>query len=99
MVSRVTSVIAKGDENILRVIFRWRDVVSQLRVTVRPLVLLSCCFLLGMVINALPIKGQTGAFKPSITLSNLVLSIALGVDKREVIASRKGEKTINGRYG
>jgi hypothetical protein len=30
MVSRVTPVIAKGAGNILRVIFRWRDVVSQL---------------------------------------------------------------------
>ena len=77
MVSRVASVIAKGAENVLRVIFRWRDVVSQLRVTVRPLVLLFCCFLLGMVIKVLPIKGQTRVFKPSIMLSNLVLSIAL----------------------
>jgi hypothetical protein len=40
MVSRVISVIAKNAENILRVIFRLRDVVSQLRVTVRLVVVL-----------------------------------------------------------
>jgi hypothetical protein len=77
MVSRVTSVIAKGAENILRVIFRWRDIVSQLRVTILLIVFLICCFLLGMAMKPLPIKGQTGAFKPSITLSNLGLGIAL----------------------
>ena len=40
-------------------------------------VILIYCFLLGMAIKLLPIKGQTGAFKPSIALSNLVLGIAL----------------------
>ena len=39
--------------------------------------LLICCFLLGMAMKLLPIKGQTGAFKSSIMLSNLVLGIAL----------------------
>jgi ABC-type multidrug transport system fused ATPase/permease subunit len=77
MVSRVASVIAKGAENILRAIFRWRDVVSQLRVTIRLVVFLICCFLLGTAMKPLPIKGQMGAFKPSIALSNLVLGIAL----------------------
>ena len=81
MVCRVTSVIAKGAENILRAIFRRRDIVSQLRVTirlvVRLVVFLICCFLLGMAMKPLLIKGQTGAFKPSIALSNLVLGIAL----------------------
>ena len=77
MVSRVTSVIAKGAENILRVIFRWRNIVSQLRVTIQLLVFLFGCFLIGMAIKVLPIKGQMGAFMPSITLSNLVLSVAL----------------------
>ena len=76
MVSRVTAVIAKGAENILRMIFRWRDIVSQLRVTIRLDVFLICCFLLGMAMKPLPIKSQTGALEPSITLSNLVLSIA-----------------------
>lgn len=77
MVSRVTSVIAKIHKNILRVIFRWRDMVSQLRVTVRLVVVLVCCFLLCLVVKPLPIKRQTGTFKPSITPSNLVFSIAL----------------------
>jgi hypothetical protein len=59
MVSRVTSVIAKGAENILRAIFRWRDIVSQLRVTIRPrlVVFLICCFLLDMAMKLLPTKG------------------------------------------
>ena len=73
MVSRVTPVIAKDAADILRVIFRWRDVVSQFRVTI----FLISCFLLGMVVKPLPVKGQMGTFKPSITLSNLALSIAL----------------------
>ena len=77
MVSRVTSVIPKGAENILRVIFRRRDIVSQLRVTIWLVAFLICCFLLGMAMKPLPIKGQTGTFKPSITLGNLVLGIAL----------------------
>ena len=77
MVSRVTSVIANGAENIQRVIFRWRGIVSQLRVTIRLVVFLICCFLLGMAMKLLPIKGQMGTFKSSIMLSNLVLSIAL----------------------
>ena len=77
MVSRVTSVIAKGGKKILRAIFRWRDIVSQLRVTIRLVVFLICCFLLNMAMKLLPIKGQTGAFKPSIALSNLMLGIAL----------------------
>ena len=74
MVSRVTSIIAKGAGYILRAIFRQRDIVSQLQVTIRLVVfLIYClvvvliyCFLLGMAMKPLPIKGQTGAFKPSI---------------------------------
>ena len=77
MVSRVTSVIANGAKDIQRVIFRWRGIVSQLRVTIQLLVFLFGCFLIGMAIKVLPIKGQMGAFMPSITLSNLVLSVAL----------------------
>ena len=77
MVSRVTSVIAKGAENILRVIFRRRDIVSQLRVTIWLVAVLNCRFLLGVAVKPLPIKGQTGTFKSSITLSNLLLGIAL----------------------
>ena len=77
MVSRVISVIVNGAENIQRVIFRWRGIVSQLQVTIRLVVFLICCFLLGMAMKPLPIKGQTGVFKSSITLSNLVLSIVL----------------------
>ena len=77
MVSRVASVIAKGAKNILRAIFRRRDIVSPLRVTIWLVVFLICCFLLNMAMKLLPIKGQTGAFKPSIALSNLMLGIAL----------------------
>ena len=74
MVSRVTSVIAKGAENILRAIFRRRDIVSQLRVTIRLavfliyclVVVLIYCFLLGMAMKLLPIKGQTGALCSSL---------------------------------
>ena len=77
MVSRITSVIAKGAKNILMAIFRRRDIVSQLRVTIRLVVVLICCFLLGTSMKPLGIKGQTGAFKPSIALSNLGLGIAL----------------------
>ena len=76
MVSRVTSVIVKGAKNILRVIFRWRDIVSQLRVTIW-LVVFFIGLLFGMAMKRLPIKGQTGPFKPSIALSNLMLRIAL----------------------
>jgi len=75
-VSRVGPVIVKGAEDILRLIFRWRDIVPQLRVTIL-VVFLICCFLLGKAMKPLPVKGQMGAFKPSITLSNLVLGIAL----------------------
>ena len=77
MVSRVTSIIANGAKNIQRVIFRWRGIESQLQVTIRLVVFLICCFLLGMAMRPLPIKGQMGAFKSLIMLSNLVLSIAL----------------------
>ena len=77
MVSRVTSVIANGANNIQRVIIRWRGIVSQCRVTIQLVVFLICCFLLGMAMKLLPIKGQTGVFKSSITLSNLMLSIVL----------------------
>ena len=77
MVSRVTSIIANGAENIQRVIFRWRGIVSQFQVTIQLVVFLIYCFLLGMAMKLLPIKGQTGAFKSSIMLSNLVLGIAL----------------------
>ncbi len=77
MVSRVSPVIVKGVVDTLRVIFRWRDIVSQVRVTIRLVITLACCFLLGMVVKPLPVKGQMGAFKPSITLSNLMRSIAL----------------------
>jgi hypothetical protein len=34
MVSRVASVRAKGAENILRVIFRWRDIVGLFTVAI-----------------------------------------------------------------
>ena len=54
MVSRVTSVIVKGAQDILRAIFRWRDIVSQLRVTIQMvvrLVVLICSFLLGMAMK------------------------------------------------
>ena len=66
MVGRVTSVIANGAENIQRVIFRWRGIVSQLQVTIQLVVFLICCFLLGMAMKPLPIKGQMGMFKLSI---------------------------------
>ena len=77
MVSRVTSVIVNGAKNIQRVISRWRGIVSQLWVTIWLVVFLICYFLLGMAMKMLPIKGQTGMFKSSIMLSNLVLSIVL----------------------
>ena len=77
MVSRVTSVIVNGAENIQRVIFRWRGIVSQLQVTIWLVDFLICCFLLGMAMKPLPIKCHMGMFKSSITLSNLVLGIAL----------------------
>jgi len=78
VVSRVAPVIAKGAKDILREIFGRRNVVPQLRVMVTFLwvVFLICSFLLGKVVKPLPVKGQTGAFKPSITFSNLVLSFA-----------------------
>ena len=94
MVSRVTSVIANGAENIQRVIFRWRGIVSQLRVTIRLIVFLICCYLLGMAMKPLPIKGQTGAFKSSITLSNLVLSIALVCRSVQALNSFVSEFTL-----
>ena len=34
MVSKVILVITKGAKDILRIIFRWRDIVPQLQVTV-----------------------------------------------------------------
>ena len=77
MISRVTSVIANGAENIQRVIFRWRGIVSQFWVTIWLVVFLICCFLLGMAMKPLPIKCQTGMFKSLITFSNLVLGIVL----------------------
>jgi FtsH-binding integral membrane protein len=77
MVSRITPVIAKSAEDIPRLIFRWRDIVPQLRVTIWLIVFLICCFLLGRAMKQLSVEGQTGAFKPLITLSNLVLGLAL----------------------
>ena len=101
MVSRVASVRAKGAKNILRVIFRWRDIVSQLRVTIQLVVfrrVLICCALLParscMATNPLPIKCQTGAFKPSITLSNLVLGIALVCRSVQALNSFVSEFTL-----
>ena len=77
MVSGIAPVIVKGAEDTLSMIFRWRDIVSQVRVTIQRVAISMCCFLLGMVVKLLPVKGQMGVFKPLITLSNLVLSIAL----------------------
>ena len=94
MVSRVTPVIAKGAEDILRVIFRWRDVVPQLRVAIQLVVFLICCFLLGMVVKPLPVMGQTGTFKPSITLSNLVLGIALVCQSIQALNNFVSEFTL-----
>ena len=94
MVSRVTSVIANGAENIQRVIFRWRGIVSQLRVTIWLVVFLICCFLLCMAMKPLPIKGQTGVFKSSIMLSNLVLSIALVCRSVQALNSFVSEFTL-----
>ena len=94
MVGRVTSVIANGAENIQRVIFRWRGIVSQLRVTILLVVFLICCFLLGMAMKPLPIKGQMGVFKSLITLSNLVLGIVLVCQSIQVLNSFVSEFTL-----
>jgi hypothetical protein len=74
MVGRVTPVSAKRTEDILRVIFRRRALVSQV---IRQVIFLVCHFLLGMVAKSPPVKGRTGTFKPLVTLGNLVFSIAL----------------------
>ena len=94
MVSRVTSVIVNGAKNIQRVIYRWRGIVSQLWVTIRLVVFLICCFLLGMAIKLLPIKGQMGVFKSSIMLSNLVLGIALVCRSVQVLNSFVSKFTL-----
>ena len=94
MVSRVTSVIANGAENIQRVIFRWRGIVSQFRVTIWLVAFLICCFLLGMAMKPLPIKGQMGAFKSSIMLSNLVLGIVLVCRSVQALNSFVSEFTL-----
>ena len=77
VVSRIIFVIAKGAKDILRVVFRWRDIVSQLRVSIWLVGFLNFFSLLGMAIKPLPVKGQTGTFKPSVTLSNLVPCVTL----------------------
>jgi len=77
VVSRIIFVIAKGAKDILRVVFRWRDIVSQLRVSIWLVGFLKFFPLLGMAIKPLPVKGQTGTFKPSVTLSNLVPCVTL----------------------
>ena len=94
MVCRVTSVIANDAENIQRIISRWRGIVSQLRVTIWLVVFLICCFLLGMAMKPLPIKGQMGMFKSSITPSNLVLGIVLVCQSIQVLNSFVSEFTL-----
>lgn len=94
MVSRVILVVAKGAKDILRVIFRRRDIVPQLRVTVWLVVFLNCRFLLLGAMKPFPVEGQTGTFKPSITLSNLVLSIALVCQSVQMLNNFVSEFTL-----
>jgi hypothetical protein len=94
MASRVIFVIAKGAKDILRVIFRRRDMVPQLGVTIWLVVFLNCLFLVGKAVKPLPVKGQTGTLKPSITLSNLVLSIALVCQSVQTLNNFVSEFTL-----
>ena len=97
MVSRVILVIAKGAKDILRVIFRRRDMVPQLRVTIWLVVFLNCRFLVGKAMKLLPVKGQMGTLKPSITLSNLVLSIALVCQSIQMLYNFVSKFTLRNR--
>lgn len=78
MVSRVASVFSNGVKYVHRLIFRWRDVIPQVRVTLHwhLVIFVIHRFLLSTGMELLPVKCQSGTFKSSITLGDLLLRMA-----------------------